>query len=117
MRPPRPAPLFLFILLCIALSGAACGPVEYINQVTRRASQQLAAARESGAEKNAPYEYTSALEYLHKAREEAGYADYQAAIRFGRRAEEMAYKARQIAMKLSEQSEGTDDTTHAADEE
>ena len=84
----------LVLLAC----GAACGPVEYINQVTRHASAEVAAARSAGADKYAPYEYTAAREYLHKAREEAGYADYQAAIRFGKKAEEMAKKAREIAL-------------------
>src|SRR5262245_16738520 len=56
-----------------------CGPIEYIGQVTRRASTEVEAARVAGADKYAPYEYTLAIEYLHKAREEAGYSDYQAA--------------------------------------
>ena len=29
---------------------------------------------------DAPYEYYSAIEYIHKAREEVGYSDYEAAI-------------------------------------
>jgi hypothetical protein len=77
---------------------AACGPVEYLSQVTRRAADEVAAAKMADAEKYAPYEYTSAVEYLHKAREEEGYADHQAAIRFGKRAAEMAVAARQKAL-------------------
>lgn len=76
-----------------------CGPVEYLNQVTRHASAEVAAAKAAGAPKYAPYEYTGAVEYLHKAREEAGYADYQAAIRFGKKAASLARKARKIALE------------------
>lgn len=76
----------------------ACGPVEYISQVTLRAGSELAAAKAAGADKYAPYEYTSAVEYLHKAREEEGYARHQVAIRFGKKATEMARKAKKIAL-------------------
>jgi hypothetical protein len=86
-------------LLCVVVVLAGCGPVQYISQVTRRAAAEVAAAKSAGAEKYAPYEYTAAVEFLHKAREEAGYADYQAAIRFGNKAEEHAKKAREISIK------------------
>jgi hypothetical protein len=83
-------------LLSFGLLGA-CGPVEYIGQVTRRAATEVAAAKTAGADRYAPYEYTAAVEYLHKAREEAGYADFQAAIRFGKKAEELAKRANELA--------------------
>ena len=84
-----------------------CGPVQYVSQVTRRAAAEVAAAKSAGADRYAPYEYTAAVEFLHKAREEAGYADYQAAIRFGNKAEEHAKKAREIALKnAGSESEG-----------
>ena len=83
------------------LSG--CGPVEYINQVSFKAASALAAAKEAQADRYAPYEYTAAEAYLHKAREEAAYAQYQDSIEYGRRAEEQAHKARAIALsRLSE---------------
>jgi hypothetical protein len=85
------------VLLVYAAMGTGCGPVQYVSQVTQRAATEVAAARSAGADKLAPYEFTTAQLYLHKAREEAGYADYQAAIRFGKRAEIMARKARRIA--------------------
>ena len=85
-------------LIVLALL-VGCGPVQYVSQVTRRAAAEVAAAKSAGADRYAPYEYTAAIEYLHKAREEAGYADYQAAIRFGNKAEEHAKKAREIALK------------------
>jgi hypothetical protein len=76
--------------------------VQYFSQVTQNAASEVAAARTAGAERLAPYEYTTAVLYLHKAREEAGYSDYQAAIRFGRKAELMARKARRMASQADE---------------
>jgi hypothetical protein len=71
--------------------------VQYIGQVTMRATDAVDRAREAGAERSAPFEYTTAVEYLHKAREEEGYADHQAAIRFGKYAETMANRAYHLA--------------------
>jgi len=61
-----------------------CGPVEYISQVGNKAASAVSAAKLAQADRYAPYEFTAAEEYLHKAREEAGYAEYQDAIEFGR---------------------------------
>jgi hypothetical protein len=85
------------LALCLLL-GAACGPIEYINQVTRKADTSVEAARAVEADKYSPYYYTLAVEYLHKARVEAAAADYQAANRFGKRAEEAAVKAKEEAL-------------------
>lgn len=76
-----------------------CGPVEYINQVGNRAASAVSAAKLASAERYAPYEYTAAQEYLHKAREEAGYAQYEDAIDYGHKAEELADRARAIAIQ------------------
>src|SRR5262245_16246928 len=99
-RPPR-----LRILRCVptvAVLAVApllgCGPVEYISQVGNKAASAVSSAKLAQAERYAPYEYTAAEEYLHKAREEAGYAEYEDAIEFGRRAEELANKGRAIAV-------------------
>lgn len=87
--------------MLLVLLACACGPIEYVNQVTRRASAQVEAARAAGADKNAPYYYTRAVEYLHKAREEAADADYQAANRFGRLSEQAARRAQKVAIEHS----------------
>ena len=50
----------------------------------------MSAAKLAQADRYAPYEYTAAEEYLHKAREEGGHAEYQDAIEYGRRSEELA---------------------------
>jgi len=82
----------------VALLVAGCGPVEYINQVTRRASSAVAAAKAAGADKTALYEYTLAVLYLRQARVEAGHAHYQVAVNYGRLAERKANDARALAL-------------------
>jgi hypothetical protein len=96
----------------------ACGPVEYISQVGNRASSAVSSAKLAQADRYAPYEYTAAEEYLHKAREEAGYAEYQDAIEYGRRSEELANRARAIAVaKLAEQASKSSRVTPATEKE
>jgi len=70
-----------------------------MQQVHRRASDAVEEARRAGAEAAAPYEYTSAVAYLAKAREEGAEAEYGNAIELGRRAEELALQARAIARR------------------
>lgn len=78
--------------------AASCGPVAYVNQVTLKADDAVAAAREVDAEKYAPYWWTRATQYLQMAREVAGHADYQGANFFGRLATEAAIKAKEEAL-------------------
>lgn len=75
-------------LLALALVG--CGPIVYVNEVTRRASTAVAEARAAEADKYSPYYWTRATEYLRKARELAAHADMQEANRYGRLASEAA---------------------------
>jgi hypothetical protein len=88
---------------CVVLV-AGCGPVEYINQVGIKAASAVSAAKLAQADRYAPYEYTAAEEYLHKAREEASYAEYEDAIDYGEKAEELANKGRAIAVARLSQS-------------
>jgi hypothetical protein len=88
-------------------SVSGCGPIEYINQVGVKAASAVSAAKLAQADRYAPYEFTAAEEYLHKAREEAGYAEYEDAIEFGRRAEDFANKGRAIAVARLSQSAST----------
>jgi hypothetical protein len=91
---------------------AGCGPVEYINQVSFKAASALAAAKEAQADRYAPYEYTAADAYLHKAREEAAYAQYQDSIEYGRKAEEQAHRARALALShMSQAAPASSSTT------
>jgi hypothetical protein len=77
----------------LAAALAACGPVAYVGDVTLRADDAVAAARHAEADRLAPYWWTRATQYLHKARERAAYADFQGANRFGRLAAEAAEQA------------------------
>jgi len=108
----------LFAVLGIVLLGplGGCGPIEYINQVGYRAAGAVSAAKLAQADRYAPYEYTAAEEYLHKAREEAAYAEYEDAIDFGHKAEELADKARAIAVtKLSQSASASSAATPATE--
>lgn len=102
------------LLALVSVSG--CGPIEYINQVGVKAASAVSAAKLAQADRYAPYEYTAAEEYLHKAREEAGYAEYEDAIEFGRRAEDFANKGRAIAVARLSQSATTSTVTTPATE-
>jgi hypothetical protein len=96
-----------FVLGSIVTGVSGCGPVQYITTVSKDASAEVAAAKAASADKYAPYEYTAAVEYLHKAREEEGYADHQAAVRFGKLAIEHAAKAKKIAIANAGQTPET----------
>jgi len=97
MRTSTRAIAILTVVAAACLFGG-CGPVEY-SAVILDAHSAMAEAREADAHIHAPYEYYYAREHIQKAREEAGYADYQAAVQFGRTAEEYALKARDIARR------------------
>jgi hypothetical protein len=90
----------------LTAAALGCGPVEYINQVGNKAASAVSAAKLASADRYAPYEYTAAEEYLHKAREEAGHAEYEDAIEYGRKAEELANRARAITVeRMAKESE------------
>ena len=58
-------------LVLVAVAGAlsGCGPIKSTSHLLD-AEVQIQAARTAGAEKLAPYEWTAANLYIHKAREE-----------------------------------------------
>lgn len=78
-----------------ALLGLAlgCGPMRYVRGVSGDADDAVEEARRANAETLAPYWWTRATAYLARARHEAAEADWQAATRFGRLAEEAARTA------------------------
>jgi len=85
--------------LAVVLAAAlGCGPITYINQVTRKAANDVEAARSAQADQYAPYYYTLAVEYLRKAREEAAHSDFEAANRFGRMASKAARRAVEVSI-------------------
>jgi hypothetical protein len=84
-------------VLALAVMAAGCGPIAYINQVTRDASTKVDHARTLQADKYSPYYWTRATQYLRMAREVAAHADFQGANHFGRLASEAAAKAAEEA--------------------
>ena len=115
LRIPRCVPT-VAVLAVAPLLG--CGPVEYISQVGNKAASAVSAAKLAQADRYAPYEYTAAEEYLHKAREEAGYSEYQDAIEYGKKAEDLANRARAIAVsKQAEAASQSSRTTPSSEHE
>ena len=84
-----PSPAWRWLLLPGVLTLGGCGPIISTSMIMD-AEAKLAAAKAAEAERYAPYEYTSAEEYLHKAHEELGYADYGPAIDYAYKAAEAA---------------------------
>ena len=84
-----------------------CGPVRSSASLAD-ASSQIEAARQAGAEKQAPYEWTAATLYLHKAREEMGRSQYEYAVDFARKASTYAAQARAAAMKAAKSASDED---------
>jgi hypothetical protein len=89
------------VLALLALAAAAgCGPIQSTPALIE-ADVEVEAARSAGAPTAAPYEFTSAEAYLRKAREEAGYAQYQATTDFALKARDLAKEAREKALNAS----------------
>ena len=79
--------------IVLAFALAACGPIAYVNEVTRKASDSVDEAKAAQADKYSPYYWTRATQYLHQAMVLAAHADFQGANRFGRLANDAAKKA------------------------
>ncbi|MCW5807079.1 MAG: DUF4398 domain-containing protein [Deltaproteobacteria bacterium] len=88
----------LRVLLLTLVVG--CGPIVYVNDVTRKASDAVDEARAAEADKYAPYYWTRAVEFLRQARTIAAHADFQGANRYGRLATEAAELAVQEANEV-----------------
>jgi hypothetical protein len=84
--------------------GSACGPVQSTYLIVS-AQAELDAARAAQADRYAPYEYTAADQYLAKAREEQGYAEFGAAVDFAYKAKELAKEGKKRS--LSKQQDET----------
>ncbi|MGA9521863.1 MAG: DUF4398 domain-containing protein [Myxococcaceae bacterium] len=93
------------VLLVLLGALSACGPVQSTAYLLD-ADVALEAARTANAEKYAPYEFTAARLYLHKAREEVGYSDYDVALDFAKKASKYANEAkkRSLATVASEEA-------------
>jgi hypothetical protein len=88
----RIADIFLLPLAVATFLALGCGPITSAG-VIKDARFVVSKAEKAGAETGAPYEYFGAVERLHKAREEQGYSDYQAAIDLAKEAIKLAETA------------------------
>ena len=80
------------LVLALAV-GCAVAPTARVV----RAQIEIDAATSAGADRYAIYEIVKAREYLHKAREELGYADYQTAMHYADAAVENGERAKQLS--------------------
>jgi len=96
----------LAMMAAILMVASGCGPIISTSLIID-AEAKLSAAKAAEAEQYAPYEYTAAEQYLHKAHEELGYADYGPAIDY-------AYKAADAAEKGTKRA--TDERTKDLEE-
>lgn len=87
----------LLVLAAATAALCACGPWRSTSHLLD-AEVQIQAARTAGADKLAPYEWTAANLYIHKAREEVSYSDYQAGVDFAEKASRYANEAREKAI-------------------
>jgi len=92
-----------------AAGAVGCGPVGYLQQVQGRARQAVSEARQAGADRAAPYEFTAAVEYLKKAEEEGAHAEYRVSIELGRRSEDFAKRALALARQPGSAPAGAQD--------
>jgi hypothetical protein len=76
------------------------------------AQAELAAAKTAQADLHAPFEYVAAEEYLHKAREEQSYADFQIAVIYAEKSRDCAKVARATAEARTKEAMGTTRPTH-----
>ncbi|AWV91207.1 DUF4398 domain-containing protein [Bradymonas sediminis] len=80
------------VLAILLLGMVGCGPVQSTSRISD-AKVAFERARVAEAHNKAPFEYYSAQYYLHKANEEWGYSDFEAAYDYATRAEEDAREA------------------------
>ncbi|OJH41031.1 DUF4398 domain-containing protein [Cystobacter ferrugineus] len=90
----------LLVLLAVAGALSGCGPIKSTSHLLD-AEVQIQAARTAGAETLAPYEWTAANLYIHKAREEVSYSDYQSGVDFAEKAARYAAEAREKALAVA----------------
>jgi hypothetical protein len=83
-----------FAAMCLGWAGmlAGCGPIRSTTRISK-AEAALERARVAEAYEKAPYEFYKARYYLHKAREEWGYSNFQASYTFADEARQSAESA------------------------
>jgi len=96
------------VRLLLALLGltfaVGCGPIQSTSALID-ADVEIEGARAAGAQTAATMEFTSAEAYLKKARELAGYSQYENAAVFATKATELAKEARAKALAAGNRPE------------
>lgn len=80
------------LILVFAVSALGCGPVQSTSRLAE-AEVAMERARVAEGDRFAPYEYYSARFYLHKAKEEWGYSDFEASYDYATEAKRAAEAA------------------------
>lgn len=91
-------------LVALGLGLTACGPVQSTAYLLD-AEVQIEAARTANAPKLAPYEWTSARLYIHKARQEVAYSNFEQGVAFAQKASKFANEAKAHAMEATQKGE------------
>jgi hypothetical protein len=92
------------VVVASLLASLGCGPIQSTAYLLD-AEVQIEAARTAGADKLAPFEWTSANLYIHKARMQVGHSDFEAGVDFAQKASKFARDARDKAMGTSNKGE------------
>ena len=93
-------PAVALLVGLLGLLGSGCGPIQATSYLMDTETM-LEAARTAQADKLAPYEWTAASLYYHKANEEVGYSDYEQAVDYAKKAVDFATRARDTALKAN----------------
>jgi len=96
----------------IGLLMTACGPVQSTSLIID-AQAEIAAAKTANAQDLSPFEYVAAEAYLHKAREEQSYSDFQVSVEYAEKSLNCARVARMRAEASARESLGTTRPTRA----
>ncbi len=87
------------LALLALLSGGCVAPIMTMVDLSG-AEAEIAAAKTADAPKWAAYEYTSAILYLHEAKDRMGYSGtyYQVAYEYAQKSKEYAKQAKEKAL-------------------
>lgn len=96
--------LALSVALGCLIAFSGCGPVTTASVISD-AEHDISEVKSLDGEKNAPYEYTKAASYLHKAKELQGHGLYEQASTYARRSRLMSEKAVEVARLAQERNQ------------
>ena len=98
MTPIRHPIGLVLAVISFSLLLVSCGPITAATMI-RDAQVEIEAARSAGADKAAPFAFTSCEAFLEKAQEEEGYSDFQVAIDLAKKAIVYARAAKKQALE------------------